>query len=343
MDVFVMNDAKERMSAMNSRNGWRQIWLAASLVFSMLIFTGHVCAQAYPMKPIRMIVPFPPGGSTDVLGRVVGQKLAELLGQPVLVENRGGADGRLGMDALAKSAPDGYTILFCTTSTLSINPGLYAGKLPYDPDKAFVEIAAVASAPNILVATNTLPVKSVKEVAALAKTKSGGLNVASGATMHLLNARLFESKAGITNTTIPYKGTGPALTDLVGGQADIMFDQLTTSLPFVQEGRLKALAVTSVKRYPGLPDVPTMIEAGIADFDTTSWWGIIAPAGVSAGVVAKLNAEINHALTDAGVIAKIRAIGGVSLGGTPQSFSKLALEDRVKWAKVIKDYDIKPE
>lgn len=316
--------------------------IMGALVAVILPFASSVFAQAYPNKPIRMIVPFAPAGSTDVLGRVIGQKLSELIGQPVIIDNRGGADGIIGMDALAKSAPDGYTIIFATTSTLSINPSLYAGKLPYDPDKAFAEVVLTASAPNILVVTNKLPVKSVQELVALAKSRPGGLNAASGATMHLLNAKLFESKTGGTYVTIPYKGTGPALVDMVAGQVDLMFDQITTSLPFVQGGRLRALAVTSAKRFPGLKDVPTVMESGIPDFETTSWWGVLAPAGTPAAIVAKLNSDLNKVLADPAVIAKINAIGGIAEGGTPKHFADLVKTDRVKWAKVIKTFGITP-
>lgn len=327
---------------MNIRHATIRRRLIGGIAATCLSLAGTVFAQTYPNKPIRMIVPFAPAGSTDILGRVIGQKLSEIIGQPIVVDNRAGADGVIGMDALAKSSPDGYTILFTTTSTFAINPSLYAGKLPYDPDKAFAEVALTASAPNILVVNPKLPVKSVKELIALAKTQQGGLNAASGATMHLLNAKLFESKTGGNYMTIPYKGTGPALVDMVSGQVDLMFDQITTSLPFVQEGRLRALAVTSAKRYPGLKDVPTMIEAGIPDFETTSWWGILAPAGTPVAIIAKLNAGINKALTDPTVIAKINSIGGIPEGGTPSHFAELAKTDRARWSKVIKDFNITP-
>lgn len=327
---------------MNRRFSSLRRGLLASLAMAGLLWAAPSLAQNYPNKPIRMIVPFAPAGSTDVLGRVIGQRLSEIMGQPIIVENRGGADGLIGMDALAKAAPDGYTILFTTTSTLSINPSLFAGKMPYDPDKAFAEVVLTASAPNILVVNPKLPVKTVQELIALAKSRKEGINAASGATMHLLNAKLFESKTGGTYVTIPYKGTGPALVDLVGGQVDVMFDQITTSLPFVQEGRLRALAVTSAKRYPGLKEVPTVMEAGVPEFETTSWWGVIAPAGTPATIIAKLNADLNKALADPNVIAKINAIGGVPEGGTPQQFAELAKADRAKWARVIKDFNITP-
>jgi tripartite-type tricarboxylate transporter receptor subunit TctC len=315
----------------------------AALAMVLVTLGAGVMAQTYPSKPIRMIVPFSPAGSTDVLGRVIGQKLAEVMGQSVVVENRAGADGIIGMDTLAKAPADGYTILFCTTSTLSINPSLYAGKLPYDPEHAFAEVAMTASAPNILVVNPKLPVASVKELIALAKTRQGGLNAASGATMHLLNTKLFESKAGGDYVTVPYKGTGPALVDLVSGQVDMMFDQITTSLPFVREGRLRALAVTSAKRYAGLKDVPTVAESGLPDFETTSWWGVIAPAGTPPSVIARLNADINKALTDPAVVAKIESLGGVPEGGTPQRFAELAKKDRAQWAHIVKTFKISPQ
>lgn len=301
-----------------------------------------VSAQSYPNKPIRMIIPFSVGGSTDILARVIGQKLSENLGQQVVIENKGGANGLIGMDLLAKSPADGYTIIFCTTSTLSINPSLYIGNMPYDPDKAFVEVGLAATAPNILVVNKDLPVKNVKELVELAK-KRGSLNAASGATMHLLNEKLFESRADAQLTIVPYKGTGPALVDLVGGQVDLMFDQMTTSLPFVQDGRLRALAVTSAKRFPALKDTPTMVEAGYPNFVTNSWWGILAPSGTPQEVVNKLNVALNKALTDPAVLAKIASIGGQASGGTPKQFADLAKEDRNRWGQIIKSNSIAPE
>lgn len=320
----------------------KKILLSICLVGFLLGASSSIFAQAYPNKPIKMIIPFSVGGSTDILARVIGQKLSDNLGQQVVIENKGGANGLIGMDLLAKSAPDGYTILFCTTSTVSINPSLYAGNMPYDPDKAFVEVGLAATAPNILVVNKDLPASNVKQLVELAK-KRGSLNAASGATMHLLNEKLFESRADIQLTIIPYKGTGPALIDLVGGQVDLMFDQMTTSLPFVQDGRLRALAVTSAKRFPALKDVPTMIESGYPNFVTNSWWGIIAPTGLSPEILNKLNAALNKALTDPGVLAKIASIGGQASGGTPKQFSELAKEDRVRWGQIIKANNIAPE
>ncbi len=312
------------------------------ILAGLLGFTQEANAQSYPNKPIRMIIPFSVGGSTDILARVIGQKLSENLGQQVIIENKGGANGLIGMDLLAKSPADGYTILFCTTSTVSINPSLYAGNLPYDPDKAFVEVGLAATAPNILVVNKDLPAKNVKELIELAK-KRGSLNAASGATMHLLNEKLFESKTDVQLTIIPYKGTGPALVDLVGGQVDVMFDQMTTSLPFVQDGRLRALAVTSAKRFPALKDTPTMVEAGYPNFVTNSWWGIIAPAGISPDVMNRLNSALNKALTDPNVLAKIASIGGQASGGTPKQFADLAKEDRSRWGQIIKANNVAPE
>lgn len=320
----------------------KKLLLLISFVVSSFAFSDVVLAQAYPNKPIRMIIPFSVGGSTDILARVIAQKLSENLGQQVIIENKGGANGLIGMDMLAKSLPDGYTILFCTTSTVSINPSLYAGNIPYDPDKAFVEVGLAATAPNILVVNKDLPVKNVKELIELAK-KRGSLNAASGATMHLLNEKLFESKTDAQLTIIPYKGTGPALVDLAGGQVDMMFDQMTTSLPFVQDGRLRALAVTSAKRFPVLKETPTMVEAGFPNFVTNSWWGVIAPAGISPEVLNKLNTALNKSLTDPNVLLKIASIGGQASGGTPKQFSDLAKEDRVRWGQIIKANNVAPE
>jgi tripartite-type tricarboxylate transporter receptor subunit TctC len=320
----------------------KRTWLLIAFIVGFLGLSWGVHAQPYPIKPVKMIIPFSVGGSTDILARVIGQKISDNLGQQVVIENKGGANGLIGMDALAKSSPDGYTILFCTTSTLSINPSLYQGNMPYDPDKAFIEVGLAATAPNILVVNKDLPVKNVKELIELAK-KRGGLNTASGATMHLLNEKLFESRTEVPLTIIPYKGTGPALVDLVGGQVDVMFDQMTTSLPFVQDGRLRALAVTSAKRFPALKDIPTMVESGYPGFVTNSWWGIIAPSGTPSDVVAKLNNALNKALTDPTVLLKIASIGGQASGGTPKQFADLAKEDRTRWGQIIKANNIAPE
>lgn len=320
----------------------KKFLLLIGLVSSAVGLFQNAWAQPYPNKPIKMIIPFSVGGSTDILARVIGQKLSDNLGQQVVIDNKGGANGLIGMDALAKSSPDGYTILFCTTSTLAINPSLYAGNMPYDPDKAFVEVGLAATAPNILVVNKDLPVKDVRQLIELAKRR-GGLNAASGATMHLLNEKLFESKTDAQLIIIPYKGTGPALVDLVGGQVDMMFDQMTTSLPFVQDGRLRALAVTSAKRFPALKDTPTMAEAGLPNFVTNSWWGIIAPAGVSVDVLNKINAALNKSLTDPSVLSKIASLGGQAAGGTPKQFTDLAKEDRVRWGQIIKANNVAPE
>ena len=313
-----------------------------SIVIGLIGFSQYANAQPYPNKPIRMIIPFSVGGSTDILARVIGQKLSDNLGQQIVIENKGGANGLIGMDLLAKSVPDGYTILFCTTSTLSINPSLYQGNMPYDPEKAFVEVGLAATAPNILVVNKDLPAKNVKELVELAKRR-GSLNAASGATMHLLNEKLFESRSDAQLTIVPYKGTGPALVDLVGGQVDMMFDQMTTSLPFVQDGRLRALAVTSAKRFPALKDTPTMVESGYPNFVTNSWWGIIAPAGLSPEVLNKLNTALNKSLTDPAVLTKIASIGGQASGGTPKQFAELAKEDRIRWSQIVKANNIAPE
>jgi tripartite-type tricarboxylate transporter receptor subunit TctC len=324
---------------MNHHSPLRRTLLGLAGAVALTLAAG-AHAQNYPTKPVKMIIPFAPGGSTDILARVIGRQLSEQLGQQVLVENRGGADGMIGMDNLAKAPADGYTLLFTTTSTHAINPSLYAGKLPYDPEKAFAEVSLTATAPNILVVNNKLPVNSVSELVALAKKKDGGLNAGSGATMHLLNTKLFESKVGGKYVTINYKGSGPALVDLSTGNVDMMVDQITTALAFVKDGRLKPLAVTSAKRFPGLPNVPTMMEAGVPEFETTSWWGILAPAGTPAAVIAKLNTEINKALTAPDVIEKIRSFGGEPTGGTPQQFTKLVHDERSRWSRIIKNYSI---
>jgi tripartite-type tricarboxylate transporter receptor subunit TctC len=304
----------------------------------LLRVAGDAFAQGYPAKPIRIVVPFTPGGTTDVLARAIGQKLTASWTQPVVVDNRPGAAGNIGSEVVAKAAPDGYTLLMGTVSTHGINPGLYS-KLPYDPVKDFAPVTLVAKVPNILVLHPSVPASSVTELIAHAKAKPGQLNFASsgnGTSIHL-SGELFKTMAGVQMTHVPYKGSAPALTDLLGGQVSLMFDNMPTALPHVKAGRLKALAVTSAKRSPAIPQLPTMAEAGLPGFEATSWFGVLAPAATPKEIVGKLNGEIVRILKTPEVRAQLSGQGAEPVGDTPEEFAAHIKAEMAKWAKVVKE------
>src|SRR5512144_2335881 len=285
--------------------------------FGLLVagFAAGAWAQDYPTKPIRIVVPFPPGGATDLLARAVAQRLTEKWGQAVLVDNRPGAGGNIGSELVAKSAPDGYTLEMGTVGTHSINASLYA-KMPYDHVKDFVPIILVAGVPNVLVVNPALPVNSVQELVAYAKANPGKLNFASsgnGTSIHL-SGELFKVMAGVQMTHVPYKGSAPALQDLIGGQVQLMFDNLPPSLPQIKAGKLRALAVTTATRSPALPDLPTIAESGLPGFEASSWFGIVAPAGTPPAIVAKLNAEVAKWLASPEAQEKLLALGANPAG-----------------------------
>jgi tripartite-type tricarboxylate transporter receptor subunit TctC len=294
-------------------------------------------AQGYPTRPIRLVVPFPAAGTTDILARAAAQKLTEAFGQAVVVDNRPGAGGNIGSDLVAKSAPDGYTLLMGTVGTHAINPSLYS-KMPYDHIKDFVPVVLVAGVPNVLVVNPALPVNSVADLIKLAKDKPGTLNFASsgsGTSIHL-SGELFKTMAGVDMMHVPYKGSSPALTDLIGGQVQIMFDNLPSSLPQIKGGKLRAVAVTSMKRAPALPDVPTINESGLPGFEASSWFGILAPAGTPAPIVARINAEVNKWLQSADAREKLLGQGAEAAGGSPEQFAAYIRSETEKWAKVVK-------
>ncbi|MEO8675947.1 MAG: tripartite tricarboxylate transporter substrate binding protein [Casimicrobiaceae bacterium] len=295
-------------------------------------------AQTYPAKPIRLVVPFPPGGATDILARDVAQKLTEAWGQQVIVDNRPGAGGNIGSELVAKAAPDGYTLEMGTVGTHAINASLYA-KMPYDHVKDFAPVILVAGVPNVLVVNPALPANSVAELIAYAKANPGKLNFASsgnGTSIHL-SGELFKFMAGVQMTHVPYKGSAPALQDLLGGQVQLMFDNLPPSLPQIKAGKLRALAVTSLTRAPALPDVPTMAEAGLPGFEASSWFGVLAPAGTPPAIVTKLNAEIAKWLATPEAKERLSKQGANAAGGTPEDFAKHIAAETAKWAKVVKD------
>ncbi|MET0203319.1 MAG: tripartite tricarboxylate transporter substrate binding protein [Casimicrobiaceae bacterium] len=298
----------------------------------------------YPTKPVRVVVPFPAGGTTDLLARAASQKLSETWVQQALVDNRPGAGGNIGAELVAKAAPDGYTLLMGTVGTHAINASLYP-KMPYDHVKDFAPVILVAGVPNVLVVHPSLPVNSVQELIAYAKANPGKLNFASsgsGTSIHL-SGELFKVMTGVQMTHIPYKGSAPALTDLVGGQVQLMFDNLPSSLAFIKAGKLRALAVTSAQRSPALPDVPTVAESGVPGFEASSWFGLLAPAGTPRDIVTKINADTQKWLASPDAKDKLAAQGAVAAGGSPEDFAKHIQAETAKWARVVKESGAKVE
>ncbi len=294
-------------------------------------------ATNYPNKPIKIVVPFPPGGATDILARAIGFELQKAWGQSVVIENKPGAGGNTGADLVAKSPPDGYTLVMATVGTHAINMSLYT-KMPYDAVKDFEPIVLVAGVPNLLVVHPSVPAKTVKELTALAKAQPGKLNVASsgnGTSIHLA-AELYKQMAGVDILHVPYKGSAPAVADLLGGQVQMMFDNMPVSLPHAKAGKLRALAVTSLKRSPALPDVPTMDEEGLKGFDATSWFGLLAPAGTPKDIIAKLNAASVAALATPDMRERLAAQGADPVGNTPDQFAAFIKAEIEKWAKIVK-------
>jgi tripartite-type tricarboxylate transporter receptor subunit TctC len=307
-----------------------------------LAFSLQTFAQNYPVKPVRLIVPFAAGGNVDITARQIAPGLSELLGQNFIVDNRVGAGGVIGAEAVAKAAPDGYTLMMGSNSTVSVAPSLYP-KLAYHPVRDFAPVSLVATTPFVLVVHPSVPVKSVKELIALAKTKSGRLAMASGGTgssNHLVG-ELFQSLTGAKFTHVPYKGAGPAGVDLMAGQVDLLFDQLSSSVGPLKSGRIRALAVTSAARTAVFPDIPTMKEAGVADFEVTNITGVLAPAGTSADIIGRLNAAILKVLGSASIKERFAGLALEPAPSTPEQFSVYIKEDFARWTKVVRDASIK--
>jgi len=301
-----------------------------------------LAADGYPAKAIRMVVPFPAGGTSDIMGRIAGQKITEATGQQVIIDNRAGAGGNIGTEMVAKAAPDGYTLLTDPGSTLTIHPSLYS-KLPFDTLKDFAPVTIIAAVPNLLVVHPSLPVRNVKELIALAKARPGQLNYAStgaGQSTHM-SMELFKVTAGIEMTHIPYKGSSPALTDLLAGQVPVMFDNMPSSLPHVKADKLRALAVSTLKRSPVLPALATVAESGLPGFEVSVWFGVLAPAGTPREVVARLNAILVKALVNPDMRERLAGQGAEPVGNTPEEFTAQMQRDIVKWAKVVKSAGIK--
>ncbi len=300
-------------------------------------------AQPYPNKAVKIIVPFPPAGATDVVTRFIGQKLGERWGQSVVIENRPGAGGAIGSDLVAKAPADGYALLMATSSTHSINPTLT--KTPYDPIRDFAAIIHVADVPNVLVVSPALPAKNIRELVALARSRPGQLNFASsgnGTIVHL-NAELFKMIAGVDMQHIPYKGTALATPDLASGQISMMFDSLASVMPNIRSGRARPLAINAKGRSPLLPDVPTFSEAGMPAFDRYTWFGMFAPAGTPKEIVARVHDDVAALLQAPDLLEKFASVGAEAAGGTQEQFTARILADTARWAQVIKAARVKIE
>lgn len=298
---------------------------------------AHGADAAYPTKPVRIVVPFAAGGSTDILIRTVSHKLSELLGQQLIIDNRGGAGGSIGAELAAKAAPDGYTVMATTSGVVVVNPSLYR-KLSYDPFKDFRPVAIIASLPNMLVVHPSLPVRTVRDLVALAKAKPGELTYASGGngTSNHLAGELLKYRAGIDVTHVPYKGGGPAVVATLTGEVTMLFATMPSALGHVGSGRLRGLAVTSRKRSPAAPDLPTMIEAGVKDFEVAIWIGMLAPRATPDAVIERLNGEVRRALQSQDVLAKLKSGGYEPVGSSPQEMAASMKAEFETWARVIK-------
>lgn len=322
---------------------WFAAFAAVVTVFAGAAANAAPAAQGYPSKPITLVVPFPPGGTTDILARAVGAELGKAWGTQVIIDNRPGAGGNIGSQIVAKAAPDGYTLLMGTVGTHAINQSLYA-KLPYDPIKDFAPVTLVASVPNVLVLNAALAernkITDVKSFVAFAKANPGKLNMASsgnGTSIHLAG-ELFKTQTKTFMVHIPYRGSAPAIADLLGGQADLMFDNLPSALPYIKAGRLRALGVTSSKPSPALPNAPTIASTGgdLEGFEASSWFGILAPAGTPSDIVHKLQQEMAKSLASPAVKEKMVSQGAEPVGNTPEQFAAHIQAETKKWAAVVK-------
>ena len=320
--------------------------ILSALVLSMLgaVSTGTALAQAnYPDKPVRFVVPYPPGGGTDVIARIVQDRFQALLGQPIMIDNKGGAGGSVGSELAARAAPDGYTVLF-TLSSHTINPAIYP-KLSFDTIKDFESIGTVASLPQILVANPLLPASTVAELVALAKAKPELLayaSVGNGSPGHLAG-ELFKLRTGTQMTHIPYRGGGPAVTDVISGQVPLLWVSIPAAAQFVKTGKLKAFAVSTLKRSAAFPDVPTVQETGVPDFEVDSWYAMFVPARTPQPVIDRLNRALNAVLTEPAIREKLLAQGAEGVGGTPQTLTRIVAAEIPKWAKLAKDANIKAD
>ncbi len=319
--------------------------IIASLLFTAVSpASEYAAAQTFPTKPIRFVVPFAPGGSTDTLARVLGVKLSDSLGQQVVIDNRTGANGNIGMEIVAKAPPDGHTIVLGYIANVAIGPSLY-DKLPFDPVKDYEHVTLLATSPNVLVAHPSLKATNMKELIALAKTQPGKLNYASAsvASVGHLTGELINQLAGVKMTHVAYKGSGQAVTDLLGGHIQLMYSGFSSTLPHIKSGKLRALAQTGEKRSPALPDVPTIAESGFPKFEATAWYGVHAPAKTPKALVTKLNAEFVKALKLPDVRERLSSLGFEIAASTPEQYASYIRSEIKKWEKVVKASGAKPE
>jgi len=325
------------------RAAWRgAMHFCAHLAAAALALAGSCAlAQTFPAKPIRIVVPYTPGGSSDILARVIGQKMTDAWGQPVVVDNKPGANGNVGADLVAKAPADGYTVLLTDIGALCISASVYPG-LPFDPVKDFAPVVLISYSPHILGVHPTVPASTVKQLVALAKSKPGGLNFATagvGSAPHLAGIE-FAMRTGVQWTYVPYKGGSQAVTDVVAGHADVLFNGMLPTYPFVTGGKLKAIAVSSARRVAAAPDLPTVAESGLPGFETGSWQGVLSPAGTPRQIVDQLNAELRRILAMPDVKDRLAAQGTEARAGTPESLAAFMRAEIARWAKVVKQVNL---
>jgi tripartite-type tricarboxylate transporter receptor subunit TctC len=321
----------------------RRLWLRGSIALLLVGFASVAVAQGYPTRPVRLIIPFPPGGSNDIVGRIIAAQLGERLGQTMVVDNRGGAGGTIGTELAAKAPADGYTLLLISTA-YAFNTSIYK-KLPYDPVRSFTPVALLGSGPGVLVVNPALPVNSVRDLIALARERPGKLNNASagiGSFQHLAS-ELFRIQANIEWLHVPYKGGGPAMMDLIAGQADASVGSLIQMLPHIRTGKLKALGTTGAKRSPVLPDVPTVAEAGVPGYEATNWWGLLAPTGTPPAIVERLHQEVVAVQASAETKKRFESEGAEAVQMSPAQIGAFIAAETAKWARVVKEAGITAE
>jgi len=315
-------------------------WFAAAVLSVAAV--GAAQAQGYPNKPVRLIVPYPAGGTTDIIARVAAQQLSERLKQPFVVENKAGANGAIGSVEVARAPADGYTLLMGTASTHGINSAVYKS-LPYDAVKDFAPVTIVASTPNIIAVHPSVPAKNLQELLALAKAQPGKLNYGStslGGSPHM-SAELLKMMAGVDMVHVPYKGAAPMLTDLMGGQVQVGFDNLPSTINFVRSGRVRAIAVTTPQRWPGAPDIPTVAESGLPGYEVSGWFGLLAPAGTPPAVLATIQQALAEAVKQPDINKQMLELGAQPVANTPDAFAKLVQADVAKWRDVVKTTGVK--
>ena len=318
--------------------------MSGALALLIAFCSSAAAAQTYPGKEVRVVVPFSPGGGTDIAARVLAQGLTERLGQTFVVDNRPGASGIIGTEIVSKSAPDGYTLLVGSQTVMAVVPALYTKLVKYDTTRDFVPIIRIIDTPTLIAVHPSLPVKSIKELIALARARPGQLTFggSSGGTPHMFG-ELFESLAKVDLLFVPYKGEGPAITDAMGGYLSMVFSNLPTVLPLAQSGRLRALAVTSAKRVASAPEIPTVAESGVPDYTANSWFGLYAPAGTPREIVAKINAEATSALNAPDVKSRLAKQGMFVVANTPDEFADFLKKEIPRWRKVVEDSGVKPQ